>query len=446
MAICSPDHRFTRRQLLKGAATISAFTALARRGDAEVQTVAVNPRDTAKSCIYINLNGAPSQLDTFDPKDGPWNPPDVDLRQYPGGIVLSNKLFPELSKITNRLCVLRSLNSWEAVHERGQFYLQTAHPANPAFLAESPHIGSVIGVERGITGPLPPFLQLNASTGPGAKFLGGKYEPLYPPSNAGGLTSLEHNYYGTASKARFEEKFRLLQDMDAKLRDAPPGKVMADHSEFYDAARRMMYDQAVASVFQFTDAEAGRYGNTAVGRSCLVARNAVRAKNGTYFVSIAHGSWDMHQNMFDKAYSPNMYTMANDLDRAVGALVEDLRVSGDLDSTLILLMGEFGRTPGTLNIQGGRDHHKNAMSALLIGGGVRGGRAIGATDPEGDHVVTPGWKGDRPIVMEDIAATMYSALGVNWTKSLTDTPSGRRFEYVPFGAQGTYTAIDEVFG
>jgi uncharacterized protein (DUF1501 family) len=129
----------------------------------------------------------------------------------------------------------------------------------------------------------------------------------------------------------------------------------------------------------------------------------------------------------------------------LGSLVEDLRASGDLSQTLICVISEFGRTPGPLNSRGGRDHHRDAMSAVLIGGGVRGGRAIGATDATGETIVDPGWSQQRAIVVEDIAATIYSALGIDWTKSISHTPSGRKFEYVPYALQGLYTPIDEVF-
>ena len=110
------------------------------------------------------------------------------------------------------------------------------------------------------------------------------------------------------------------------------------------------------------------------------------------------------------------------------------------------MAGEFGRTPGPLNAQAGRDHWKDAMSVAMIGGGVKGGRAIGTTAAMGDEIVDPGWKGNRPIFIEDIACTMYSALGIDWTKSISNTPSGRIFEYVGAAAAGSFFPVDEVFG
>ncbi len=444
---CPSCYKMTRRDWLKQAASWTAFMSLARTGEAQVSvSPSANVRGTARACIFINLSGAPSHLDTFDPKDGPWNPFDADLRQYPGGIVLSNTLFPQLSKITNDLAVLRSVSSWEAEHTRGQFYMQTAHPSNPAFVAETPHIGAVVGLEKSSDDRLPPFFTLNSFAGQGATFLGGKLQPMTAPTNAGGLATLEHSFYGNESQTRFEEKFKLLEDLEGPLRAAPFDRRMADHSDFYKSARQLMYQQGISNVFRFSSDDTGRYGDTNFARSVIVARNAIQAKSGTVFVNVTQQGWDTHQNMFDRRYTPSIYQLTNELDRAVGALVEDLKASGDFAQTLIVMMGEFGRTPGDLNSRGGRDHHKYAMSVAMLGGGVRGGRAIGATDRIGDRVTTPGWSAQRPIVMEDLAATIYSALGINWTKSITDTPSGRKFEYVPYAEYGVYTAVEEVFG
>jgi hypothetical protein len=346
------------------------------------------------------------------------------------------------------MTILRSVRSWEAAHERGVFYMQTAHPSNPAFVAETPHMGAVVATERGNGGPMPPFLSLNQSgmTVQGSKFLGGTVAPLAAPANAGGLTTIEHNYFGTNSQTRFQQRYQLLEELDADMRTNPPDQALSDHADFYTAARRMMYDNAIASVFKFTDDDNQRYGNSNFGRSAIVARNAIRANNGTVFVALSQGGWDTHQSMFDRTYPGNMYQLCNELDFGVGNLVQDLKASGDFSKTLIVMLGEFARTPGPLNSQGGRDHHRDAMSVVMMGGGVRGGRAIGATDAIGEKIIDPGWKGQRAIVMEDIAATVYSALGINWTKAIEDTPTGRKFEYVPLGAAGTYFPVDEVFG
>ena len=126
--------------------------------------------------------------------------------------------------------------------------------------------------------------------------------------------------------------------------------------------------------------------------------------------------------------------------------MDDLRASGDLASTLIVMMGEFGRTPGVLTSRGGRDHYRAAMNVAMIGGGVKGGRVIGQTNSDGSNITDAGWDAQRAIYPDDIAATIYSAMGVDWTKSIDDTPSGRRYYYVNGAGAAGFRAVEEVFG
>jgi len=447
---CNGHAPVTRRSLLFGAASAASAGLLKAHADAEVTTTgtAVRLRGTARACIFINLNGAPSHLDTFNPQDAAWNPRDADLRQGPGGMVLSNRFFPNLLRNANDLLVLRSVQSWENAHERGQFYMQTGHTQNPAFASETPHIGAVISREKGANGLIPPFMSFNQGNLQGATFLGGRFQPMMPPAQRVGISTLSHNFFGTAdqSRVRFDRRFSLLEKLDSPLREAPFNQGMADYASFYAQARRMMYNDAVDQVFQYGATDEGRYGNTAIGRSLLIARNAVNANNGAVFINCTMGGWDLHDTMFDLGRGGNFYQLSGELDRAVGALVEDLRTSGNLGSTLIVMMGEFGRTPGNLNSRGGRDHHKDAMCAAMIGGGVKGGRALGKTDGNGSRVTDPGWSQNRAMYTEDIAATIYSALGVDYTKSIVDTPSGRKYNYVPGSDEGRYQPIEEVWG
>jgi hypothetical protein len=444
---CGNHAAYTRRHFLLGAASVTGFRLLNSHADAQVISSGVTPRNSARTCIFINLDGGPSHLDTFAPKDGPWNPPDADLQQSSGGIVLAGKWFPAISKIAGDLCILKSVQSWEAAHTRAQFYLQTSHSQNPAFATETPHIGAVVSRELGDTAQaLPPFLALHAARIQGQAFLGGRQAPMFVTPSRNGLADLGHDYYGASSREVFERKFALLEALNAPLRANPFDSQMADYGDFYSSANRMMYDESVANIFRFNADDEGRYGQSDVGRSLILARNAVRADNGARFISVLSQGWDTHQAQFDPNNVRTNFTLtASALDRAVGALVEDLRSSGHLDKTLIVMMGEFGRTPGDLNAMGGRDHYKEAMAGVMIGGGVRGGRVIGEQDSTGAQIVTPGWRGDRPIQIEDITATIYSALGIDWTKSIADTPSGRTFEYVPYASTAAYFPVDEVF-
>ncbi|MGH9657523.1 MAG: DUF1501 domain-containing protein, partial [Bryobacteraceae bacterium] len=221
----------TRRQLLTGAGSWATLASLVKRGDAQVEALPVTPRGSAKICIFVNMNGAPSHLDTFDPKDAGWNAADADIQQHGNGILLNRTFFPNFTRFANDMLVLRSVQSWEAEHQRGQFYLTTAHPANPAFLAESPHIGAVVALEKGGQGKLPPFISLNGNAGRGSVFLGGKYEPMSAPANQVGFTTIQHNFFGNPqqSQTRFDQRYALLNELDARMRANPFDLSMAKH-------------------------------------------------------------------------------------------------------------------------------------------------------------------------------------------------------------------------
>ena len=167
--------------------------------------------------------------------------------------------------------------------------MQTAHPANPAFLVETPHLGAVIATESGGGGPMAPFLSLNQEgMFKDFTFLGGSVSPLAAPTEGDGLSLIEHDYFGNDSQTRFEERYSLLERLDAGLRNAPPVPVMADHAAQYESARRMMFDDSIAAVFRLSQEEDERYGNTPLGRAARVARNTIQAKNGTVFVALTH--------------------------------------------------------------------------------------------------------------------------------------------------------------
>jgi len=443
---CCGDHRFSRRNFLFGSVGAVSAALLRTPTDAAVATAAVTPRRTAKACIFINLAGAPSHIDTFDPKDGPWNPSDADIQQY-GSIVLSRRYFPMLSNLTPDLCLLRSVTSWEAAHSRGQFYLQTAHTFNPAFAPALPHIGAVAAYESAGKGPLPPYFSVAPTQGDEQTqgFLPGIDTPFTFTPNASGLSNLRHDYYGSNSQAFFDSSYDLLQTLDAPLRAQPLNDRMSAYTAIVSQARALVYNDVVARTFQYSTADDARYGSSQFGRALIAARNAVRAKLGTVFINVTKSGWDQHQNQFDAGNGNNLYRLNNDLDRGLANLITDLRISGDLDSTLIVALGEFGRTPGPLNSQNGRDHYPAVMCALMAGGGVRGGQAIGVTDATGSEIIDPGWSRQRAIFMEDIAATIYSALGIDWTKQIENNPTGRTYIYVPGAAAGDYGPIEEVF-
>jgi uncharacterized protein (DUF1501 family) len=295
---------------------------------------------------------------------------------------------------------------------------------------------------------LPAFVGINATPiGPG--FLSAQFAPFNVQSGGNGITTLNH----PQGRDRFLRRYSLLQEIDRELRAGPYDKEMDDLANFNQSSRALMYNDVVDSMFRFTTAERDRYGTSGFGNACIVARNIVKADLGARFVTIMSTGWDQHAGLFDPNNGGNIYNLSRSFDMGLGTLIDDLksapapagRTGSLFDNTLIIAMGDFGRTPGNLNARGGRDHYRNVQAALLAGGGVRGPKAIGQTDANGARIVDYGWSQQRSIRMEDITATMYSALGINWTKTLADTPSGRQYEYVQYASLGLYQPVNEIF-
>jgi len=226
----------------------------------------------------------------------------------------------------------------------------------------------------------------------------------------------------------------------------------------------MIVSPQVAAIFQLKEDERARYGATPFGDACLIARNMVAAKAGTRYILVNQGGWDHHGDIYGKSDKTTMednrkrgglYSNCAELDPAFASLIRDLKreKSADgqslLDRTLVLVMGEFGRTPGDLTDIKGRDHWPAVRSALFAGAGVKGGRILGATDEKGGKITKFEWHKNRPMYPEDVTASIYSALGIDWTKKLEGTPSGRAFEYVEPMSGTSYigsTEIKELWG
>ena len=211
----------------------------------------------------------------------------------------------------------------------------------------------------------------------------------------------------------------------------------------------MMYNPVVQQAFSYTAADSARYGNNSFGNACLVAKQVLAANQGTRFIQITLGGWDMHQNIYGangniKA-GTNIFTLGKILDAGLSTLINDLKNAGLFDSTLIVMAGEFGRTVGPVTAAGGRDHFLQQF-AFFAGGGVKGGQVIGSTNALGSATVDYGWSRGRDVYIEDIEATIYSAMGINWTNIRYDDPFGRGFEYVPNASTDTYGPINELWG
>jgi uncharacterized protein (DUF1501 family) len=231
--------------------------------------------------------------------------------------------------------------------------------------------------------------------------------------------------------------------------NSPLGKSASDMDDFYKAAKGLMYNPVVDKAFRFTAADSAAYGSTGFGNACLVAKQALSAGQGTRFVQITVGGWDMHTNIYgvngNPATGTNIFTLGKQLDDGLSQLITELKAAGLFDSTLIVMAGEFGRTVGKLSAAAGRDHFLQQF-AFFAGAGVKGGRTIGATNADGSASTDPGWSRARDVNAEDIEATIYSAMGINWTTIRYDDPFGRGFEYVPFAKQDIYGPVAELWG
>lgn len=429
------------------AGSFLASTALA--GSTQTQGTGAQLVGKARNVIFIQLQGAPSHVDTFDLKVGDWLPNDFNPTSY-NGILFPRGLMPNLADHLNELTIIRSLRAPALVHDLQQIWTQISRNPTSIDGRTAPHIGSVVSVElesqRTPQQILPGFIALNEGLLVGSGFLQAKYTPLSVPAITRGLPGMLH----PDGKDKFETKFQMLTNLDGNLRtDSPLGEEVADLDGFYQQAHNLMYNPQINEVFSYRKDDAGRYGGTAFGMSLAVARNIVGSNLGTRFIQVNHNGWDNHANIYATIRQP-----AAVFDQGLAALLTDLSsmpgVMGGtlLDETLIVAMGEFGRTVGvpgaSLNTQNGRDHYFQHF-AVLAGGGTRGGTVIGKTNDIGGAIVDPGWSQNRAIVNEDIAATIYSALGIDYTKEIRDPASARRFEYVPFAAQGAWGPVLEVF-
>jgi len=359
----------------------------------------------------------------------------------------------------DKVAVVRSMKSHEVVHFRGQYYTQAGRPLNPAVAAEIPSVGSVVSMElesqRREKDTFPTYVGCNLDTaGCGALstgFLHPRHSVVdinFRGGTAGGALDEE-------AVRLLEERYRLLEALDRAAARSREGrdKKMAAFRDFQYSAFRILGDPRWPAAFQMRPEEKARYGDNEVGLGCLLARNLIQADAGTRYIHITHPDWDHHKNIFTHSSKSNHYVRCNEFDRGMANLLRDLsstpspRQAGKtlLDETLVVMLTEFGRTPGALNSNAGRHHYNACYLALMAGAGVKGGRILGATDADGAKVTDNGWKYTKmQPKTENAYATIYSCLGIDWKKSITNTPSKRAYRYVdPLGAT-EYVVDDEI--
>ncbi|HWB83464.1 MAG TPA: DUF1501 domain-containing protein [Bryobacteraceae bacterium] len=448
------DHRtffnrphWTRRQFFQVAGAGITGSILAERyarAD-DLSSAGVSPHNTARNVIFILLAGAPSHTDTFDLKMVDGITPTSFAPETVKGILWPTGLLPNLGQnfANGDFTIVRSMRAWALVHSLAQTWTQIGRNPAAALGNIAPNIGSVVAIEkekeRHAGQVFPTFLALNSNGAAGPGYFPAVYAPFKVSPNTKGIT----NTTSPAGQARFNNRWSLMHSLDDNLRvNSPDGKAMEDYDDFYSSAEGLMYNPAVNQAFAFSADDSARYGNTSLGNACLVAHHVLLADQGTRFVQITSSDgWDMHQNIYSPTALP---AKGKILDNAVSALLNDLKASGQLDSTLVVMAGEFGRTVGKLSAAAGRDHYVQQF-VFFAGGGVQGGRTIGITNDQGSDVTDFGWSRDRYIRPEDVEATIYSAVGIDWTTVRRDDPFGRGFEYVPFSEQNLYGPIDELW-
>jgi Protein of unknown function (DUF1501) len=414
----------------------------------DITSTPVAMQNKAKNVIFILLVGAPSHTDTFDFKMSPSTPASLQPDTI-NGVSWPTGLLPKMAQQLPNLAIVRSVQAWALVHSLAQTWVQIGRNPAAALGNIAPNIGSVVAIEkepeRLPSQVFPTFLALNANNQAGPGYFSARYAPFKFSPNFRNPGAGLPNTTNAAGQSWVNTRWSLLHSLDDSLRiNSPLGTPVSDYEAFYESAKGLMYNNVVDKAFQFSAADAARYGNTAFGASCLVAKQVLAANQGTRYIEISFGSWDMHQNIYSNAAN-SLPAMGKQLDDGVSALLGDLKASGQLDSTMVVMMGEFGRTVGKVTPAGGRDHWLQ-MSAIFAGAGVKGGRTIGSTDDTGADTVDFGWSRQRYVKPEDIEATIYSAMGINWTNVRYDDPFGRGFEYVPFSDQDLYGPINELWG
>lgn len=403
-----------------------------------------NPRGTARNCIFIELGGAISPMDCWDFKETRWTPKDLDVTEVSKDLYISRTLFPQLSTQMHRVALVRSLQAPELIHFNGQYHTQTGRSLNPAVAREIPAFGSVIAYElaskRRPSDSFPTYISTSLT-----KARAGSIGAGFLPTWATGLdldpATVFEAFGGNVEGVNqvLEERWKLLSAL-AKVNEGQRkalGQRSSDYQTFYDEAHRLLTDERWPGVFKATAEEKQRYGTDEFALGCILARNLLKTDAGTRFVYVYDGDrWDHHAGIFDRSAEWNHYRTGVRLDKALVSLMDDLATTPGheagksmLDETLIVAQSEFGRTPG-MNPVAGRDHYKGAYTGLYAGGGVVGGRVIGKTDKDGSTCLDAGWPYKRQPFMDNTVATIYSALGIDWRKSVKNTPSGREYVYV----------------
>ncbi len=416
----------SRREWLKlASAGIAGISGVSASGWLGNLARAAGAKEQIRSCILLWMSGGPSQTDTFDLKPGHANGgPVKEIETAVPGIRISEHL-PRLAQRMKDITIIRSMSTREGDHSRGTFLMRTGYlPQGPV---QYPTLGSLVSKELADeSAELPGFVSIGpyrflSPAAYGSGFLGPKYAPLVVGDGNNFFVAQQgNNAYeqylrvqnldraGAVSADQFDARLSLLETLEDEFRAERPDLAPRSHQSAYQQAVRMMKGKA-RKAFNLDDETSqvrDSYGRNAFGQGCLLARRLV--EQGVPFVEVSLNGvagnqafgWDTHQNNFN-----GVKALCGVLDPGWATLLDDLRVRGLLDSTLVVWMGEFGRTP-KINGNNGRDHFPNAWSTVMCGGGIKTGQVVGRTSKSGETVE------DRKVSHEDLLATVVTALGL----------------------------------
>jgi uncharacterized protein (DUF1501 family) len=381
----------------------------------------------AKSIVLIYLGGGLSHHDSFDPK--PEAPAEVRgkygvLQTDVPGLQIGEKL-PLTARVMKRLTLVRSGAHNNDHHETATNWVLCGRFGTP--FGDYPAMGAVVAHEFGFTGQLPPYVSVPRNPsftwelGKSA-YLGGRYESFKAGDpNASDYKVQDVSPAEVLTPRRAERRQTLLQAVDGLAHQVEGNDQLATFDEFHQRAATMILSSEARAAFAIereNDRLRDRYGRNTFGQSALLARRLI--ERNVRFVTVNYGGWDHHAKIFD-----SLDHKLPEFDQGLSALVEDMYTRGLLDETLLLVMGEFGRSP-KLNKDAGRDHWGPAASLLFAGAGVRMGHVLGSTDKQGAFVTR------RPVGPADVACTVYEALGIDPHKQLI-APDGRPIEVLDQG-------------
>jgi len=403
----------SRREVFAHIARATLGVGLLPAFSRQLEAAANGTKAHTKNIIYLMMQGAMSHLDTFDPKPG--REEQGETKTIPTktpGVVFGQSL-EKLAGLSDRLAVVRSLTTETGAHEQGQYLMRTSYPMinsirHPAFGAWAVHAMGKLSKD------LPSYVLVgNGNDHPGAGFLDPSLTPVPVADPLKGLENTKRPGYLT--EENFDRRLALADRIDRDFKQRYAGRQLDAYNQLYKDAVRLMgsVDLKAFDIAQEKPAVRERYGDSKIGLGCLLARRLV--ESGVRCVEVEFGGWDMHRDVFEE-----MDEKGPQLDRAMGTLIEDLEQRGLLDSTLVVLATEFGRTP-RINENAGRDHHPGVFSCVLAGAGVQGGAVYGQSDENG-------FRPDKDAVsVADFNTTIAAACGLPYEKEF-HAPNGRPFK------------------